>query len=148
MKLSGIYYLILLGILCLGLWFIFLRESSSQTEMVFDDSNEAGVERLCIPIKLKVADSLFLHPLGNKGGFETDIKKNLFIVKGKTLMSVLSSAKMGEDVFYEFHDKFDKENPIVTLEDESTLTFRIDKDETTGEEYINVPAGLLRAYIK
>lgn len=149
MKLSGIYYLILLGILCLGLWFLFLRESPSQTEMEFDDNNEAGIERLCIPVKLNVADSLFIHPqTGNKGEFTTKRKKNLFIVKGETLMSVLSSAKMGEYVFYTLHEKFDKENPIITLEDESTLTFRIDKDEATGEEYINVPAGLLRAYIK
>ena len=146
MKLSGIYYIILLGILCLGLWFFLLRETPSQTEMTFDDSNTPKVDRLCIPIKLDVAKTLFVQPQKERfWELSTKREKNLFIIKGKEIKSILSSISINAEAL----EKLQKDFGIVTLADDcSTLTFRIDKDEATGEEYINVPAGLLRAYIK
>jgi len=112
----------------------------------FVSVDKPGVERLFIPIKTDVAKKLFTKPKVVKGELKVKLLDDRFTIEGDALRDMLQLIDMRPRSMWNELKNYDKKLDFSA--DEKQLTLGVYTDEDTNEEYVNVPAGLLRAYIE
>lgn len=144
---SGSLFLMLVVLVACGLYFACLRESPQESKMVFEESDVPGADRLFVPIKLDVAEKLLCRPVIRDGWrLSADEEDGCLVLEGECLRDVLDFVDLRADAVWKELGKYDSK--LSLSPDLSRLNLGIHEDELTGEDYVNVPAGLLRAYIK
>lgn len=141
-----IWYLIFV-LLILGGFYIFLgKEQPQESKMVFNNSNEPGMEQLFVPIKLDTAKILFAQPvIIPESKLKITSTEEQLTIQGDVLEELLDEISMRSTPMWKDLQKFD--SILFISEDCKTLRLGIYNDEKTGEKYVNVPAGFLRTYI-
>jgi hypothetical protein len=140
---SATLYLVMVAIMA-GL--LYLSELPGTSDMTFTQSDMPGRDRLFIPVKVDVADTLLGNPVIIDTHLDTKIEKTTFVMTGQQLEDVLDLIAMRSPSMWKELETFDPK--LMLSADNQTLVLGIYQDEDTKTDYVNVPAGLLRAYIK
>lgn len=136
-KVIGCY---LVGLLLLSA--VFLLEKPEESVITFEESDRPGIDRLFVPIKVESADSIFTS-LVNGSQSSVKEKNGYLIIRSPHLKNLLGKTKMGTEVWKEL-----EETDTGLSKDNNELKLSISKDKLTGEEYVNVPAGLAILFVK
>jgi hypothetical protein len=112
----------------------------------FVSVDKPSVERLFIPIKTDVAKKLFAKPKVVKSELKVKLLDDRFTMSGDVLRNMLQLIDMRPRSMWNELKIYDEK--LEFSADENQLTLGVYTDEDTNEEYVNVPAGLLRAYVE
>lgn len=141
-----IWYFIVLILILVGFYYLYGRELPQESNMVINNSNEPGREQLFVPIKLDTAKILFAQPvILPESKLRISSTKEHLTIQGDALEMVLDEISMRSAMLKDLQEY---DSLLSVSEDHKTLMLGIYKDEKTGGEYVNVPAGFLRAFIK
>lgn len=141
-----IWYFLFLILILVGFYFLYGRELPQESNMVINNTNEPGREQLFVPIKLDTARLLFsLSVIMPESKLKISSTKEQLTVQGDALEELLNEISMRSAMLKDLQ-KYD--SLLSISEDHKTLKLGIYKDEKTGGEYVSVPAGFLRAFIK
>lgn len=141
-----IWYSLFLILILVGFYFLYGRELPQESNMVINNTNEPGREQLFVPIKLDTARILFAQPvILPESKLKTSSTKEQLTIQGDALEELLDEISMRSAMLKDLQ-KYD--SLLSFSEDYKTLKLGIYKDEKTGGEYVNVPAGFLRVFIK
>jgi hypothetical protein len=141
---SATFYIIIIAILA-GL--LYLSEIPGKSRMVFSQNDKPTMDRLFVPVKVDVAVKLFRNPVVlDDVHLKTKKEKTAFVISGKQLEDVLDFISMRSPSMWKELEEYDPKLKLSA--DNQTLVLGIYHDKGTDMDYVNVPAGLLRAYIK
>lgn len=126
-----------------GLYFCF-RDTPLQTKVIFEEEVRPGKERLFVPVRAEIADSLFTALTGGdkKTAREED---GLFMVRHPKLGKKLSETGMGEALWKELKDVDDR---LYRSSNGNELHMSMSKDKASKENIVWVPAGLMSLFVR
>lgn len=133
-------YIILLGLLAVAL----LTEKPLQSEVVFDENIKPGMDRLFVPVRTSVADSLFSVLTGGEKK-TARVKDGKFVVSHPDLGNVLIRTKMGDGLWKELGET---DPALYRSSDGNELHMSMGVDEISGDEFVWVPAGIMSLFVK
>ena len=141
-----IVYIIALVIM-IGVLYLWFHERPQESKMVFVENEKPGKEQLFVPIKEDVAIKIFANPVIMSGvKLSVNVKNDILEIRGKELENILDMISMRSTTMWKGLQEID---PKLSLsEDYHTLKLGIYKDEKLNKKYVNVPVGLMRAYVK
>ena len=140
------WYFIVLILILVGFYYLYGRELPQESYMVINNSNEPEREQLFVPIKLDTAKILFAQPvILPESKLRISSTKEQLTIQGDALEMVLDEISMRSAMLKDLQEY---DSLLSVSEDHKTLMLGIYKDEKTGGEYVSVPAGFLRAFIK
>ena len=137
-------YFCMLALAVSGLTF-FVWNTSHPAIFEREVSDKPGPDRLFIPMKIEVAKELFAHPKILKVEFTIKVNDDKFTIEGNDIQEMLDIVDMRPSSLWKELNEYD--SALQVAEDFGSLTLSIQIDKISGERYVNVPAGLLRAYI-
>lgn len=140
------FYLVIIVLMVGGLYWG-LHEKPQRSSITFKDSNEPEAEQLFVPIRIDSAVKILANPVLIPGShLEVKCKKNVLTLHGESLYRLLDISSMRSSALWKDLGKYDS---IISISNDfKTLTLGIYQNDEFGESYVNVPAGLLRGYIK
>ena len=141
-----VVYIVALVIM-IGCMYLWLYERPQESKMAFVENEKPGKEQLFVPIKVDVAVNILANPVIESGvKLSVNVKNDILEIRGKGLENILDMISMRSTTMWKGLQEIDQK--LSLSEDYHTLKLGIYKDEKLNKDYVNVPAGLLRAYVK
>lgn len=134
--------ILLTAIIGFGLFYCF-RETPLQTKVVFEEDVRPGKDRLFVPVKIEIADSLFTALTG--GDKRTArVQDGLFVVSHSRLGRKLSDTGMGDPLWNELQEV---DSLFYRSDDGNELRMSMSEDEVSEEDIVWIPAGVMSLFV-